>query len=163
MSETCEECGFRWDTPILEELRMIGELPERAQEIADGADEAVYKRSESNMWSPNEYVWHLSDWFHMFTEWMHLIRTQDDGVHIPTNPDAVADARRYGERTVYVAIWSLGNSCRLFVQEAAMTDPERTCMYKDWRPVTAAEVIGFAAHEAVHHLYDLERALPPSA
>jgi len=33
-------------------------------------------------------------------------------------------------------LWSLEQSCRLFIAEAAATPPERTCYYHDWQDVT---------------------------
>jgi hypothetical protein len=44
-----------------------------------------------------------------------------------------------------------------FITEAAVTPPTRTCYYHDWQDVTAAQVVSFLTHEAVHHLFDLRR------
>src|ERR687886_258830 len=100
MSQTCAECGFDWTTSTLDEIRLVGELPQR-----------------------------------------------------------VAEVRDYSRLSIQSGIWSLEEACRLVVAEAAMTDPTRTYHYHDWRDSTAAEVVGFLAHEAAHHLYDLRRLL----
>ena len=157
MSERCSECGFDWDLPLLEGLRVIDALPASAREIVEQAGEAAYRKPENGGWSANEYVWHLADAFHSSSEWLHDIRTRDHPTHYALDNDALAAVRGYERLPVELGLWSLERSCRLFVDEAARTDPTRTCYYYDWQDVTAAQVVSFLMHDAVHHLYDLER------
>jgi hypothetical protein len=156
---TCDECGFDWDAPLLEKIRIIGRCPDRADAIVEGAGDAAYHRPDPETWSPNEYVWHLVDSFPIFSQWLHMTRTQDHPTHAPADQDRLAEVRGYAERPIETALWALRPASALLVQEAAIADPDRLVMYKDWRDVSAAEVIGFAAHEAAHHLFDLERAM----
>lgn len=156
---TCDECGFDWDAPLLDTIRIIGQCPERAEAVMEGASDAVYRRPQPETWSPNEYVWHLVDTLPIFSEWLHMTRTLDHPTHAPVDVDRLAEIRGYAERPIETALWALRPAAALLVQEAAIADPDRLVLYKDWRDVTAAEVIGFAAHEAAHHLFDLERAL----
>lgn len=158
MAERCAECDFSWDMSILDELRIIDSLPEQAGDLVEHIGDAVHRRPQPDVWSPNEYIWHLVDNFRTAAEWMHDIRVNDHPTHYALDNDALAAARGYSRLPVDVGLWSLERSCRLFIAEAAITDPERTCYYHDWQDVTAAQVVSFLAHEAVHHLYDLERA-----
>lgn len=148
---------------MLEQIGTIGRFPERAQAVLEGAGEAAYRRPEPKTWSPNEYVWHLVDVFPIFSEWLHMTRTLDHPTHAAADADRLAEVRGYAERPVETALWALRPAAALLVQEAAMAEPDRLVLYKGWRDVTAAEVIGFAAHEAAHHLFDLERALTVGA
>ena len=160
MANRCDDCGFDWDTPLLEKIQVIGRFPDRAAELLQGAGDAAYRRPEPEIWSPNEYLWHLVDVFRVFPEWLHMTRTLDHPTHNPLEGDQAAQARGYGERPVETALWALRHAIELFVQEAAIADPERQVTYKDWRDdVTAGEVIGFAAHEVVHHTMDVQRGL----
>ena len=161
MSERCAECNFDWDTPVLEGLRIVEQLPANARALVELLGDTVYQRPEPDVWSPNEYIWHLADAFRGSAEWIHDIRTRDHPTHYAVDNDALAAARGYGRLPVEVGLWSLEQSCRLFIQEAAITDPERTCYYHDWKDVTAAQVVSFLMHEAVHHLHDLERIGAP--
>jgi len=160
---TCDECGFDWETPLLEKIRIIGQFPDRAGAVLEGAGGVEYRRPSPETWSPNEYVWHLVDSFPIFAEWLHMTRTQNHPTHAPADADRLAEVRGYAGRPIETALWALRPAAALLVQEAAIADPERLVMYKDWRDVTAAEVIGFAAHEAAHHLFDLERAVAVDA
>jgi hypothetical protein len=155
----CDECAFDWSTPLLEQIRAIGILPDRVTAVVHGAGEAAYERPAPDTWSPNEYVWHLVDMFNIFAEWLHMTRSLDHPTHVSGDPNAMAAARVYREQPVETGLWALRNAAALLIQQAAIADPERIVMYKGWRDVTAAEVIGFVAHEAAHHLFDLERAL----
>lgn len=156
---SCDECGFDWEAPVLGMIKIIGLCPQRASVILEGTGDAVYQRPSPETWSPNEYVWHLVDIFPIFAEWLHMTRTQDRPIHAAANVDQLAEVRGYAERPIETALWALGLAAAPLVQEAAIADPERLVTYKEWRDVTAAEVIGFAAHEAAHHLCDLENAV----
>jgi hypothetical protein len=157
MSEQCAECGFQWDTPILDGLRVIAQLPEAISELVASREDSLYERPAPGVWSPNEYIWHLADIFRTSAEWMHDIRTLDHPTHYAIDTDALAGLRRYNSLPVQTGLWSLEGATCQFVAEAAITDPARTCFYHDWKDVTAAEVVSFLTHEAVHHLFDLRR------
>lgn len=159
MSEPCAECGFVWETPILESFRIIEELPGGIRSLADHAGPELFERPEPQRWSIAEYVWHLADLFHLSAEWMHDIRTLDHPTHYAIDTDALTTLRGYNRLPLQTGLWSLEQSCRLFVAEAAITDPSRSCYYHDWQDVTAGQVVSFLTHEAVHHLFDVQRAL----
>ncbi len=159
MTNRCDECGFEFDSPLLDEIHILARFPDRLRELLEGAGEVVYRRPAPETWSPNEYVWHMVDLSREFAEWLHMTRTRDCPTHAPPNADGVAEVRVYAERPIETGLWALQAGCVLLTQEAAIADPARMCVYKDWREVTAAEVIAFAAHEGAHHLVDLERAL----
>lgn len=159
MTEHCGECGFAWDTPILDGLRMIERLPRDIGEVIATREHALCERPAPMVWSPNEYIWHLVDIFRLSAEWMYDIRTLDHPTHYAIDTDALAELRGYNRLPQPTGLWSLEQSCRLFIAEAAVTEPTRTCYYHDWQDVTAERVVSFLAHEAVHHLFDLRRIL----
>jgi hypothetical protein len=84
--------------------------------------------------------------------------TREHPTHYAVDNAALAAVRGYHRLSLELGLWSLAESCRLFVEVAARTDPTRTCYYYDWQDVTAKQVVGFLVHEAVHHLHDLKRA-----
>lgn len=158
-SDRCEECGFVWNAPLLDQLRIISQFPDGVYELTDGMDHVVYERPAPDVWSPNEYVWHVADVFSIFGELLHMVRTQAQPMYRTIDGDALAEVRSYGERPLATGIWALWNAVTTFVQEAVSADPERLIACKGWRDVSVAEIIGFAAHEATHHTMDLERTL----
>jgi hypothetical protein len=155
MADQCAECGFAWDTPILDGLRAIERLPQDVREVVATREGALLERPAPRVWSPHEYIWHLVDIFRLSAEWMHDIRTLDHPTHYAVDTDALAELRGYNRLPLQTGLWSLEHSCRLFIAEAAVTAPERTCYYHEWQDVTAAQVVSFLTHEAVHHLFDL--------
>ncbi|HZU14735.1 MAG TPA: DinB family protein [Chloroflexota bacterium] len=157
MSERCAECNFDWGTSTLEGLRIIDRLPRKAREVVEEMGSAAYHRSDPAVWSPNEYVWHLADTFRLAAEWLHDMRTREHPTHYAVDNDALAAVRGYDQLPVELGLWSLDQSCDLFISEAGRTDPARTCFYDGWRDVNAGEVVSFLTHEAAHHLKDLER------
>ena len=160
-NERCTECGFAWDTPILDSFRIIEQLPRDLRGVIEAGGDAVHQRPAPDVWSPNEYLWHLADLFRLSAEWMHDIRALDHPTHYAIDTDALTALRGYNRLPVETGLWSLEQSCRLFIEEAAVTDPARICHYHDWQDVTAGQVVGFLAHEAVHHLFDVQRAIGP--
>lgn len=157
MTESCPECGFDWETKIPDGIRTLAQLPNRASSIVDSMGELAYRKRQPDAWSASEYIWHLGDTLRMGAEWLHDIRTQDHPTHYAPDNDLIASGRQYRHLSAGTGLWSLDAACRLFTEEAARADPTRTCYYHDWRDVTAAQVMGFMFHEAVHHLFDLER------
>jgi|SRR5579875_1539857 len=157
MSETCPECGFDFATETAEGLRIISRLPEDAGGIAESMGDAVYRRPEEGVWSANEYVWHLADTLRLSAEWLHDMRVREHPTHYAVDNDAMAAVRGYNKLPVALGLWSLAEASPLFIDQAVRCDPTRTCYYSEWRDVTAAEVVSFLTHEAVHHIHDLTR------
>jgi hypothetical protein len=157
MTERCAECGFVWDTQLDEGLRVIGELPARTGLVLQGMGPDAYRQPADGTWSANEYVWHLADVFRMSSEWLQDMCTRDHPTHYAVDWNEMAALRRYADMPLELAAWSLGRSCDLLGEVGSRVDPTRTCYYHDWRDITAGEVVGLLAHEAVHHLFDLER------
>jgi hypothetical protein len=157
MTQPSDDCGFDWSTPPLACLRIIGELPAQARAVLEPAGEAARRRPDPTTWSSHEYLWHLVDAFRISAEWIHDVRVLDQSTHYQPDNDKLADGRHYANLSLETGLWSLEQATRLFIQEAAMTDPTRVCHYADWKDVTAGDIMSFLAHEAVHHLWDIRR------
>jgi hypothetical protein len=159
MADACAECGFAWDIPVAESLRVIEQLPQAVRDTIATGGHLLFERPSPQVWSPNEYIWHLADIFRLGAEWLHDICVLDHPTHYAVDMDALADVRGYSRLSLQTGLWSLEQLCSLFIAQAAVTPPERTCYYHDWQDVTAAQVVAFLTHEAVHHLFDLRRIL----
>ncbi len=157
MAEQQDDCGYDPATPPLEALRIIGELPASARDILASAGDSAFRRPEPKVWSAHEYLWHLVDNLRISAEWMHDVRVVDHPTHYHVDLDQMVEVRGYSRLSSETGLWSLEDSCRLFVQESAMTDLTRTFYYDAWRDCTAAEIVGFMLHEAIHHLLDMRR------
>src|SRR5690348_15005761 len=119
MTNRCAECGFDWDTPILESLRIIAALPQRAASLLSDSGRALERPAEG-IWSPNEYLWHMADIFRFSAEWLHDVRTLDHPTHYAVDSDALAALRGYQRLPLATGLWSLAQACSLFVSEAAI-------------------------------------------
>src|SRR5690242_238357 len=81
------------------------------------------------------------------------IRTLDYPMHYVVDAGALAEPGGYNRLPLQARLRPLEQSCRLFIAEAAVTPPMRTWYYDDWQGVTAARVVSFLTHQAVHHLF----------
>ncbi len=157
MAEQPDDCGYDSATPPLEGLRIIGLAPAQVKTALAEAGDAALRRPAPTVWSPHEYTWHLVDNIRIAAEWMHDVRVHDHPTHYAIDMDQLLAVRLYSRLSTAAGLWSLEESCRLFTQEAAITDPASSFYYDGWKDCTAAEIIGFMAHEVIHHLQDMRR------
>lgn len=159
MTQPQDECGYDFATTVLENLRIIGELPQRARSLFEGERDEAHRRPDETTWSPAGYLWHLVDVYRLSADWFHDMRTIDHPTHFGIDNDVMAAQRHYDDLSVETGLWALESVVARFVAEAARTDPLRTCDYHDWKQVTAGEALGLLTHEAVHHYWDMQRIL----
>ncbi len=105
MANHCEECGFDWETSLIDEIRVIGQFPDRVRQLVEGAADTLYERPAPEIWSPNEYVWHMVDAFRQFAEWLHMTRTLDHPTHTTFNGDQMAELRSYADRPAEIDLY----------------------------------------------------------
>src|SRR5437016_180669 len=95
MTDRCAECSFAWDTPVADGLRIVDRLPAASREAIERIGEDVYRRPEPEVWSANEYIWHLVDAFRMAAEWLHDMSMREHPIHYAVDNDALAAIRGY--------------------------------------------------------------------
>ena len=162
----CRRCGFDWsvdwNTSWREALDIIGASPTRVASLLDGRDAMAV--AADGGWNAAAYVWHLSDLARSWSERWVQLQSDPGSLLIGWDPDELAWVRNYTALPTAPALWALATSTTAFVALTELLPAETTFLHGDWGPGTVGEVIGWLAHEHLHHLRDIDEraANPPS-
>jgi len=158
----CPECQFDWAEPDYETLvgqcvhavAVFGEVLSRVE-----PSEAV----EPGLWSASRYVWHTVDVLRFGTERLWTI-SADPAFGVPSwDENVVAEVRSYDALSPVVGLIALIAAARAW-REAAMEAPhDVTTGHSEAGQIGAFDIVQRNAHEACHHLWDVQRGLSPAA
>jgi hypothetical protein len=161
----CAECGFSYrECSRAEALGIIRQLADALEHAADGVASASLRvRPAAGGWSVTEYLCHVRDVCVVSTLRVHRIRSETRPVLEPMLNDVRATRFRYNEQPLELVLHDLR------VVATALQEEILDTRYTDWDRVGVREAAGMreerslgwvvrnAAHEAVHHLQDVER------
>jgi len=157
----CPECQFDWAEPDYEMLvgqcvhavAVFGEVLSRVE-----PSEAV----EPGLWSASRYVWHTVDVLRFGTERLWTI-SADPAFGVPSwDENVVAEVRSYDALSPVVGLIALIAAARAW-REAAMEAPhDVTTGHSEAGQIGAFDIVQRNAHEACHHLWDVQRGLSPA-
>ena len=109
-------------------------------------------------WSPTEYLWHMVDVLRIGTERLWTL-TIDPDAGVPSwDENDLAQVRRYGDLSLAVGLMAYGRAAEDWVTAAQDAFPDAQTTHSELGTITAVEVIRRNAHEAQHHLLDIEQA-----
>jgi hypothetical protein len=152
-SPECEECGFAWTISRTDAIDLVTQLP--------GAATAAVARIQQPMqqvgmrWSASMYVWHLVDVLRIGTERL-LTLTLDPGRGITCwDENALAETRRYAQLSPAVGLVVLRTAAQEWAGAAGQAPAEAVVRHPQFGDLGALEVIRRNAHEAHHHLMDI--------
>jgi hypothetical protein len=154
----CPECGFSWTTDVEDAIVMVGESPDQFAHVLGMVDPIAPIRADA--WSPKEYLWHMVDVLRIGTERLWSLRVDPDGGVPSWDENELARVRRYGELSSTVGMMAYVNAAEDWVTAARAAPPEARTTHSDLGTISAEEVIRRNAHEAQHHLLDIEQAAP---
>lgn len=161
--DPCRGCGYDWSLTPADAVRLLGVLPARFARLLD--------RSTGREWHPNltwgpvAYVCHVADNLRIWAEGMGAAVRHDGEVTVPGyNPDLLAEARRYHLIDPAGALWSLEAAAALWSGAAHAALDRSVVLHHASRGIQrAADVARNNAHDAVHHVWDIERLLAAGA
>jgi hypothetical protein len=163
----CQECGYDWTGPMPQAVRTVEALAVRVSHMLHetgtlDSDARLRARPADEVWSPLEYIAHSADAIDWYTGRIVRVRTEQRPRLDAYDWDAHTAEQAYHQRRLDDVLRDLGRSCARFT--AATTDLGETTQRlegigSDGTPRTAAHLVRRAAHEAHHHLRDLEIGL----
>jgi hypothetical protein len=160
--EPCRECGFTWTTEIDAAVGLVVDLPTRLAGIVAAAGATGDERHPDLGWSVTGYTLHVADNLRIFAERMAGITAGARPEVASYDEDDLARVRVYERGNLPAATWSLGRSVADWV-EVVRTAPADLVMIHDQRgELDLVEVVRSNVHDAVHHLWDIDRTLAGS-
>lgn len=151
--DPCRECAFEWDISADAALAYVDALPGEAARRTEGVSGAA----RSAGWSVSAYVAHVSDNLRNWAERLQAARLAGHRAVPSIDQDRLAGARRYDLQPLEVALWSLTEACRSWVSVVrASLDDGVVLLHETRGPLAAADVARNNAHDAHHHLWDID-------
>jgi hypothetical protein len=113
---------------------------------------------EGGAWSPAEYLWHMVDVVRIGAERLWTLALDPDAGVPAWDENDLARVRHYGDLSPRAAVAAYARAVADWVSAAAEAPAEATTVHSELGPIGAADVIRTNAHEAQHHLLDIEQA-----
>ena len=154
----CRDCGFGWDLTPAAAVASVRAMPEAYVERL--AEATGSERHPDLTWSTTGYVCHVTDNLRTWSERLaggYL----DQALVVPGyDPDLLAQARNYSEISLAAALWSLRWAVTAWVEAVESALAAQVVLQHATRgPQRAEDVARNNAHDASHHLWDVERTL----
>jgi hypothetical protein len=160
---TCTECGYNWGGPPERAVVVIGGFPDHLSRLLLGlrdSDGRLRARPAAEVWSPLEYLAHTGDAIAWYAERINRVLNEDRPALAPFDWDAHTATQRYHERRLTDVLATVRGTCASLTAElGTVTAWEREGTGSDGTPRTVAQLADRAAHEARHHLRDIELGL----
>ncbi|MGP8009393.1 MAG: hypothetical protein ACLPKZ_03945 [Acidimicrobiales bacterium] len=154
----CRECNFDWDITATDAVDLVVRLPKlyaTRLETATGNETCG-----ALAWSVSGYVSHVSDNLRIWSARLAGARLSGDGRVTGYDGDLLGVARRYDQINLRAALWSLDWSVQEWSQAIkAALDAGTVLQHSDRGRQSAEDVARNNAHDASHHLWDIDRIL----
>lgn len=162
--DPCRECGFDWSQapePIVATVEVIPDELDALLAGRTGDERAPDAHPGPTSWSAKAYVFHVADNLRIFAERLEGVFAGASPALAAYDQDQLAAARDYEAMSVQSALWSVRGAVATWAAATreALTRPSVTYLHAERGELTAAEITRGPAHDAVHHLWDVRRAL----
>jgi hypothetical protein len=159
----CRECAFDWAQPPETAIAAVEALPARFDALLaghTGDERAVDAHPGQPSWSAKAYVFHVADNLRVFAERLHGVFAGAPATLAAYDQDELAAARNYEAMSVQSALWSVRTATEVWAAAARESlTRDDTYLHAERGALTAAEITRGPAHDAVHHLLDVKRAV----
>lgn len=154
----CRDCGFGWDLSPAEAVASVRAVPDAYANRLAGA--TGLERHPDLAWTTAAYVCHVTDNLRTWAERLAGGYLAGD-LEVPGyDPDLLALARHYNEVSLAAALWSLRWAVGAWTQSAETALARDLVLRHATRgPQRAEDVARNNAHDAHHHLWDIDRTL----
>jgi hypothetical protein len=156
--DPCRGCGFGWGLTPDAAVSLVGSIPGKFADRLAGA--SGRERHPDLAWTPVAYVSHVADNLRIWSE--RLAGARLAGVTgVPGyDQDLLAQARHYNQVALAGALWSLGWAARAWLESVEAALAAGVVLQHAARGAQRAEdVARNNAHDAFHHLWDVDRIL----
>ncbi len=154
----CRECGYDWPDDLDVMIEVVRQTPTKMRSALGGSDGTG--RDPTLIWDARSYVCHVVDNLRIWAE--RLVAALDvPAVRVgPYDADLLAASRNYAAVPVAGALWSLTDSVDAWLRavdaarggEIDLDHPERGTL-------RLIDVASTNAHDAYHHVFDVERSV----
>jgi DinB superfamily len=154
----CVACGFDWRQPPAAAIDIISDTSRQIATALDGGREVVTCRPTPSTWSVLEYAAHLGDVLSWYAERLERIQIEDRAQFSAFDWDAACEERQYIKRRrseVITAIDTSADRCVAALHMCTAIGWSGIGVGSDGTLRTPASQALRAAHEVVHHLYDI--------
>lgn len=138
----------------------VSSYPERYRRTpATLHSEALRQRPEPEVWSILEYACHVRDVYDVYTYRMKHAIIEENPVLEPMYNDRRAALDRYNDQDPCEVLDALARQAGQFAAQAALLTPDqhsRTVTRSTGEERTVLWLLRQAAHESIHHHYDIE-------
>ena len=156
--QPCRACAFDWRLTPPEAVALVRDIA--AQFSAALSEATGRERHPDLVWTPSAYVSHVTDNLRTWAERLVGARVSGETDVPGYDPDVLARARNYDKVSLAAALWSLGWASREWVEAVEEALKANVVVHHGTRGLQrAADVARNNAHDAHHHLYDVERIL----
>jgi hypothetical protein len=156
--DPCRECGFDWARSPEAAVTAVERLPAAfAGMLVGSTGDAV---PSGCTWSAKAYVFHVADNLRIFAERLEGVRAGGPRELIGYDENELAAARHYEEMSLPAALWSIDNAVPLWaVASRAALQAGTTFRHSEYGELRASEIVRAPAHDALHHAWDVSRAV----
>lgn len=160
--DPCAGCGYGWSLTPAEAVRLVQGLPDRFGQLLECC--TGEERHPDLAWGPTGYVCHVVDNLRAWAEGLGAGVRLGGEVAVPGyDPDLLAEARRYHTIAPAAALWSLDRAVSAWTEAATAAVDHGVVLRHAARGIQrAADVARNNAHDAYHHVWDIERILAVS-
>ena len=162
----CQECGYDWDIPASKAVATIGAFPARLSVLLRAAraddDPRIRIRPAATTWSPLEYIAHTGDAIDWYARRVDRVLSEHRPALDARDWDAYTSKQRYHERRLDELIRAVSDTCTACTAPLAVLDAAQwneVGIGSDGQPRTVLQLARRAAHEAHHHLQDVQIGL----
>jgi hypothetical protein len=154
-SPVCAECGFDWNLARPDAIDLVAN-------VADATATAIARLTDPGHrtgapWSASMYVWHLVDVLRIGTERLLTVTHDPDRGITCWDENALAQDRHYEQLSPAVGLIVLRSAAQEWCRAAWAAPTEAEVRHPQFGTLGALEIIRRNAHEAHHHLMDINR------
>jgi hypothetical protein len=160
----CRECGLDWSSSPDSVIAAVEELPDKfdaALAEHTGDERAPDAHLHQPSWSAKAYVFHVADNLRIFAERLDGVFAGAPTTLAAYDQDELADARNYEAMSVQSALWSLRMAVTTWsaATREALVRASVNYLHAERGELNAAEITRGTGHDALHHYWDVTRAL----
>jgi hypothetical protein len=156
--DPCRECGFGFGLTPAEAIAAVRDVPAAYAERLAGA--TGREQLPGLAWNTAAYASHVADNLRSWSGWLAGGYLGGD-LNVPGyDPDQLAQARRYNELSLAGALWSLRWAAGAWAEAVTEGLARQVVLQHATRgPQRAEDIARNNAHDAHHHLWDIDRIL----
>jgi hypothetical protein len=158
--DPCRECGYRWGVDTAASVALVAAVPDRAAVLL--ADARGDERHPDLAWPVRAYLLHVGDNLRIWAERLAGLALGDPPVVTSYDENVLATARDYEGIGLAAAQWSLGRATDEWLAAVQLSAPDVRMIHPERGAIDLADIAGSNAHDAVDHLWDIERSLAAS-